>query len=240
MKKPESFPSHTYFVFLTGAGISKESGLDTFRENGGLWAEHNINDIATPEAFEKKPDLVQKFYNMRRAELAKAFPNDAHKALERLEKTREGKIIIITQNVDNLHERAGSKKVIHMHGSLEKALCTACRARFQATPILGQQSVCPECKSVGAVRPDIVWFGEMPYHLNDILDALSHCLLFVAIGTSSRVHPAASFVQKAPYAYKIEINVEKTPATPFFDEHLCGTASDLVPKLVDDLLSICK
>ncbi|MBU2962954.1 NAD-dependent deacylase [Citreicella sp. C3M06] len=223
-------------VILTGAGISAESGLGTFRDEGGLWAQHRIEDVATPEGFAKDPALVHRFYNMRRAEAAKAQPNAAHLALARLQREFSGEVVIVTQNVDALHEAAGAE-VIHMHGALASALCAACGHRWGAPLVMAPGEPCPAC-GAGAGRPDIVWFGEMPYFMEQIEDHLLGCDLFAAIGTSGQVYPAAGFVQQARYAgaRTIEMNLRDSDSSHAFEDHLIGPASKVVPSWVETLL----
>jgi NAD-dependent deacetylase len=231
-------------VILTGAGISADSGLATFRGADGLWEGHRVEDVATPEAFRRDPALVHQFYDARRARLGEVEPNAAHQALARLDKEWPGKLLIVTQNVDDLHERAGAKRLLHMHGQLASGWCLACGERF---PWAGPMSpfgtkrdlnVCPICQTVGQVRPDIVWFGEMPYDMERIERALQSADLFVSIGTSGAVYPAAGFVQTARYcgAHCIEMNLEPSQGSIFFDESRLGRAKDLVPEWVEELL----
>ncbi len=195
-------------VILTGAGISAESGLGTFRDEGGLWAQHRIEDVATPEAFDRNPQRVMDFYNARRKQAATAEPNAGHKALAELEARFPGEVIVVTQNVDDLHEKAGSRKVIHMHGALKSALCAACDHRWPAPMEMAPGDACPKCTASSA-RPDIVWFGEMPYDMDDIYDHLATADLFASIGTSGNVYPAAGFVAEARLygARTIEFNL---------------------------------
>ena len=225
-------------VILTGAGISAESGLATFRGPDGLWEGHRVEDVATPEAFRRDPALVHAFYDARRARLGTVEPNEAHRALARLDSIWAGKLLLVTQNVDDLHERAGSERLIHMHGELTKGWCLSCDQRFAWLGPMGEHARCPNCNCRGFVRPDIVWFGEMPYQMEEIDDALSSCDLFVSIGTSGAVYPAAGFVQTARYrgASTIEINLEPSLGSTLFDETRNGRAGDLVPKWVDELL----
>lgn len=222
-------------VILTGAGISAESGVPTFRGPDGLWEGHRVEDVATPEAFGRDPILVQRFYDARRAALANVAPNAAHLALARLDAEWEGSLLLVTQNVDDLHERAGSMRLLHMHGELKSALCLSCGIRAGWDRQLIDGPACPECGVPGGLRPDIVWFGEMPYHMEEIADALESADLFVAIGTSGQVYPAAGFVDMARSAgaRTIEINLE--PTSSLFDEHRTGPASELVPQLVAEL-----
>ena len=204
-------------VVLTGAGISAESGLGTFRAADGLWEAHRIEDVATPEAFMRNPGLVHDFYNARRRQLRDVEPNAAHWALAEFEKAHDGDFLLITQNVDDLHKRAGSRQLASMHGDLLSMRCLACDTVAKIQEDLSAAAVCQSCNQSGVLRPDIVWFGEMPYHLSPIHDALSCCGLFVAIGTSGNVYPAAGFVQtaKAAGARCIELNLEKHPANIF-------------------------
>lgn len=224
-------------VILTGAGISAESGLATFRDQGGLWADHDIRDVATPEGFARNPDLVCDFYNMRRREARKAQPNAAHYALARLENDWPGNVLLVTQNVDDLHERAGSKNIIHMHGALNSALCFECGSRQSWSGDLDQGAICSNCSRPG-LRPDIVWFGEIPYHMEEIGEALAQAGLFISIGTSGTVYPAAGFVMEAAMheAHTVEINLEATGNT-LFQECYEGKAATAVPDYVDSLLA---
>ena len=225
-------------VILTGAGISAESGLATFRGPDGLWEGHRVEDVATPEAFRRDPALVQAFYDARRARLAEVEPNAAHRALARLDAEWDGELLIVTQNVDDLHERAGARRVLHMHGELRSAWCLACDGRFRWDGALGDAPACPGCGEA-ALRPDIVWFGEMPYDMDRIEEALRRADLFVSIGTSGAVYPAAGYVQTARYlgAATVELNLEPSQGSLFFDESRIGRAGELVPALVDELLA---
>jgi NAD-dependent protein deacetylase/lipoamidase len=225
-------------VILTGAGISAESGLDTFRAIDGLWEGHNVEDVATPEAFRRDPALVHTFYNARRAQLDSAEPNAAHKALAQLDAEWPGEFLLITQNVDDLHERAGSKRLIHMHGQNKKGWCLACDQRFAWEGPMDEGSACPSCGASGGLRPDIVWFGEMPYDMDRIEEALQRCDLFVSIGTSGAVYPAAGFVQTARYrgARTLEMNLEPSAGSFLFNESRGGEAGDLVPAWVREVL----
>ena len=227
----------TRIVVLTGAGISAESGVPTFRDADGLWEGHRVEDVATPEAFERDADTVQRFYDARRAALAMVEPNPAHKALAELERAVGDDLLVVTQNIDDLHERAGSTRVIHMHGELLSALCQACRRR---TPFGGAMVDHPLCPGCGAsdLRPDVVWFGEIPYRMEEILDALASCEQFVSVGTSGAVYPAAGFVQQARAygARTLELNLVPSEGSFFFDEARHGPAGELVPAWVADLL----
>jgi NAD-dependent deacetylase len=226
-------------VVLTGAGISAESGLATFRGADGLWEGHRVEDVASPAGFERDPALVQRFYNLRRAALAGVQPNAAHHALVRLEREWPGDFLLVTQNVDDLHERAGSRRLRHMHGELRRALCLACERSLPWGGDIAPQSVCPQCGAPGRLRPDIVWFGEMPYGMDEIFTSLGRCGLFLAVGTSGHVYPAAGFVQSASAAgaRTIEVNLAETLTTDSFDEHRAGPATVVLPPLVDELLA---
>jgi NAD-dependent deacetylase len=226
-------------VILTGAGISAESGLDTFRGVDGLWEGHRVEDVATPEAFRRDPALVHAFYNARRAQLDAVEPNAAHKALARLDAEWPGELLLITQNVDDLHERAGSKRLIHMHGENKKGWCLGCDQRFPWGEPMSEESACPGCGAVGSVRPNIVWFGEMPYEMDRIDEALRRCDLFVSIGTSGAVYPAGGFVQTARYcgARTLEMNLEPSAGSFLFDESRIGRAGELVPVWVEEVLA---
>jgi NAD-dependent deacetylase len=226
-------------VILTGAGISAESGLATFRGPEGLWEGHRVEDVATPEAFRRDPMLVQHFYDARRARLAEVEPNPAHHALARLDAEWPGELLIVTQNVDDLHERAGARRLLHMHGELKSAWCLACDTRLPWQGELSSGPACPACGHVGALRPDIVWFGEMPYEMERIERALTDADLFVSIGTSGAVYPAAGFVQTARYcgAHTLEINLDPSLGSVFFDEVRNGEASRLVPEWVEEVLA---
>jgi NAD-dependent deacetylase len=226
-------------VILTGAGISAESGLATFRGPDGLWEGHRVEDVATPEAFRRDPVLVQAFYDARRARLKEVEPNEAHKALARLDAQWPGELLIVTQNVDDLHERAGAKRVLHMHGELKSAWCLACGDRMEWDGVLGDHPSCPSCGVAGKLRPDIVWFGEMPYQMDRIDAALMSADLFVSIGTSGAVYPAAGYVQTARYlgAHTLEINLEPSQGSFFFEESRIGRAGELVPAWVEEMLA---
>ncbi len=222
-------------VILTGAGISAESGISTFRDHNGLWENHPIEDVATPEGFARNPDLVYEFYNQRRQQLNSGdiHPNNAHKSLADLEKIFGKNLTIITQNVDNLHERAGSNNVWHMHGELNKIRCTHCSNIQDWEGDFDHETICPCCQNKGVLRPHIVWFGEMPFYMAKIEDKLTQCDLFVSIGTSGQVYPAAGFVQLVrqlnPKAHTLEINLEPSNQNSLFHEHRHGKAATLVP-----------
>ncbi|MFL5332804.1 MAG: NAD-dependent deacylase [Geminicoccaceae bacterium] len=226
------------FVVLTGAGVSAESGLATFRDAGGLWEGHRVHDVATPSAFARDPVLVHRFYNERRARLRDPAiaPNPAHLALAELERRWPGEFLLVTQNVDDLHERAGGCRLVHIHGELMRALCRACGVSARWEGDLGVDSVCPSCAAAGQLRPDIVWFGEMPYRLDEVYGALERCGTFVAIGTSGVVYPAAGFVAAARGARTIEINFEPSAVSSAFAERRHGPAAKIVPSLVRELL----
>jgi NAD-dependent deacetylase len=223
-------------VILTGAGISAESGLATFRGPGGLWEGHRVEDVCTPEALAEDPALVHRFYDLRRAALATVEPNAAHQALARLEGARD--VLIVTQNVDDLHERAGSRALIHMHGQLKSALCAVCGERRGHVDDLPPGTGCDAC-GAPAMRPDIVFFGEMPYAMDRVERAVAGCELFVSIGTSGAVYPAAGFVQLARYAgaRTLELNLERSAGSDWFDETRLGPATTLVPDWVDEVLA---
>lgn len=224
-------------VILTGAGISAESGLGTFRDVDGLWTKYDLNEVATPEGFARDPALVHGFYNARRANCAGAVPNAAHAALARLQGAYPGEVLIVTQNVDDLHERGGAQGVVHMHGQLNQALCAACAHRWPAPEEMHTGDACPAC-GAAATRPDIVWFGEIPYYMDAIIDALGQARLFAAIGTSGEVYPAAGFVDLAVQAgaRTVEINLEPSSVVSRFDETRFGPATEVVPLWVEELL----
>lgn len=234
-----NFP-YRNIVILTGAGISAESGIQTFRAQDGLWENHKIEDVATPEGFQRDPDLVQAFYNKRRKGLQSPDiePNAAHKALGELEKRLDGKVTIITQNIDNLHERGGSDNVIHMHGELLKARCSESNQVIEHKDDILTGELCHCCQIPAQMRPHIVWFGEMPLRMGDIYSALEEADLFISIGTSGVVYPAAGFVHDAKMhgAHTIEINLEPSAVESEFVEKRYGKASFEVPKLVSELL----
>jgi NAD-dependent deacetylase len=228
-------------VILTGAGISKESGLDTFRDPDGLWARVRIEDVATPEAFARDPDRVHAFYNHRRATLVAdgVAPNAAHRALARLEAAWPGDVLLVTQNIDDLHERAGSANLIHMHGELLKARCLVCGEVSPWREAMTRDSLCPACGAEGTLRVDVVWFGEMPLEMERIYEALGACDLFVSIGTSGNVYPAAGFVAEARAngrARTVELNLEPSEGHSLFDERRYGPASVEVPAFVERTL----
>ena len=225
-------------VILTGAGVSAESGIDTFRSEGGLWEQHRVEDVATPEAFARDPDLVLRFYDMRRAAIQTKQPNAAHDALARLDSEWPGNLLIVTQNVDDLHERAGARRVLHMHGEHLLAWCTACDLRSPWHGTLIDRPPCPSC-GAAALRPDVVWFGEMPYRMDEIHAALRQADLFVSIGTSGAVYPAAGFVRNARDlgARTLELNLERSQGSGWFEEARHGPASEVVPAWVEEVLA---
>jgi NAD-dependent deacetylase len=224
-------------VVLTGAGVSAESGLGTFRDKDGLWTRYDLNDVATPEGFARNPVLVHDFYNARRANCAAAVPNAAHHALARFQRVQPGEMLIVTQNVDDLHQRAGSDPVIQMHGALMGALCAACGHRWPAPAVMAPADPCPAC-AAPRTRPDVVWFGEIPYRMEAIEAALDRAEVFAAIGTSGQVWPAAGFVRaaRAAGARCIELNLEPSEMSGAFHERRYGPATRVVPDWVDSLL----
>jgi NAD-dependent deacetylase len=229
-------------VILTGAGISKESGLDTFRCAAGIWARVSLEDVATPEGFARNPRLVHEFYNERRSKLVdpEILPNAAHAALARLEQDWPGDVFLVTQNIDDLHERAGSRNLLHMHGELKKIRCDACGTQLEWLADLGVEDACPECGAVGRLRPHVVWFGEMPIGMDLIYEALDRCGLFMSIGTSGNVYPAAGFVSHVRMytrAHTVELNLEPSNAATLFAETIYGPATDVVPAYIDALLT---
>jgi NAD-dependent deacetylase len=225
-------------VVLTGAGVSAESGLATFRGPGGLWEGHRVEDVCTPEALARNPELVHRFYDERRAALQRVAPNPAHLALAKLGATWSGDLLIVTQNVDDLHERAGTKRLIHMHGALLSALCAECGDRGIWEGRLAPGTACGVCDSL-RLRPDIVFFGEMPYEMDAIYRAIAACDLFVSIGTSGAVYPAAGFVEAARHARAetLELNLERSAGSAMFDEIRLGPAGLLVPEWVESMLA---
>lgn len=229
-------------VVLTGAGVSAESGLGTFRDKAGIWAKWNPMELATPEGFARNPVKVQEFYNMRRQDLLSSEPNPAHDALARLERglaEAGGRLTLVTQNIDDLHERAGSKNLLHMHGELLKARCTACDAVTTWRTDLSLSDACPGCGHIGGMRPHVVWFNEYPLHLDEIAKVVANADLFVSIGTSGTVWPAAGFVLAArdAGAKTLELNLEPSDGGSVFDEARYGHASLIVPAWVDELLA---
>ena len=226
-------------VILTGAGLSAESGLSTFRDKGGLWSQFDIAEVATPEGFARNPAKVQDFYNLRRRLHAEAKPNTAHAALARLEREGDAVVLVVTQNIDALHEAAGTRSLIHMHGHLTHGLCAACGRIEACCGDLSVDSICTACGRVGQLRPDVVWFGEMPRDMDRIYEALGACDLFVSIGTSGTVYPAAGFVMeaRAAGAHTVELNLEPSEGASLFAEAIYGPATEVVPAFVKRLLS---
>lgn len=224
-------------VVLTGAGVSAESGLPTFRDADGLWEGHRVEDVATPEAFDHQPSVVHRFYDARRAALATVDPNPAHHALARLEEALGDDLLLVTQNIDDLHERGGSTRLVHMHGRLRSAWCRACDGRIDWELDLADHPPCPRC-GVTELRPDVVWFGEMPYEMDRIFAALEEADVFVSIGTSGAVYPAAGFVQYAGGrgAHTLELNLEPSAGSSLFAEARHGPASMLVPHWVSEIV----
>jgi len=231
-------PSYERIVILTGAGLSAESGLSTFRDKDGIWARHKIEDVATPEAFARDPERVLEFYNTRRKGASGVKPNAAHEALARLEKNHPGEVLTVTQNIDPLHEMAGTDRLIHMHGEILQSLCAHCGAKEPWQDDLSTDLVCKACNKPGGLRPDVVWFGEMPYRMEEIYEALGRCHLFLSIGTSGTVYPAAGFVMEARNAgaHTVELNLEPSQGASMFAQAIHGPATKVVPAFVDELL----
>jgi NAD-dependent deacetylase len=227
-------------VVLTGAGISHESGLSTFRDPDGIWAKVNIDEVATPAAFRRNPALVHDFYNARRRQLLtpSVRPNTAHKALTELQHRWQGRVIVVTQNIDDLHERAGTTGILHMHGELLKARCACCQHRARWTDDLTTETACPNCARAGEMRPDVVWFGEMPMHMDTIEKAIERAGVFLSIGTSGTVYPAAGLVQiaRAAGAHTVELNLEESLGASLFHKTLYGPATQVVPNYIKMLL----
>ncbi len=229
-------------VILTGAGISKESGLDTFRDADGIWSKVRLEDVATPDAYARDPDRVHGFYNARRAGLVASdvVPNAAHGALVRLEREWPGGVLIVTQNIDDLHERAGSRNLIHMHGELLKARCGACHDVVAWRDDLSVDLACAACGTLGRMRPHVVWFGEMPLDMDRIERALLGAGLFLSIGTSGNVYPAAGYVElvrSVGRGHTAELNLEPSAGATAFAEKIYGPATEIVPDYVNRLLS---
>ena len=235
-------PDHDRIVILTGAGISKESGLSTFRDADGIWSEVRVEDVATPQAFANNPHRVHDFYNRRRQLMRQntVEPNAAHLALSQLERDWPGEVLVVTQNVDALHERAGTTNLIHMHGEHSKIRCQHCDAIYPWVDDLSVDVPCRDCGKLGGLRPNVVWFGETPMHMGRIAAALQTCKLFVSIGTSGNVYPAAGFVKvvsETTDAKTVELNLEPSEGATMFDEVRYGPATEVVPAFVDDILS---
>jgi len=231
---------YEWIVVLTGAGLSAESGVATFRDPDGIWAKYDIREVATPEAFARNPARVLDFYNIRRRALEGIAPNAAHHALAKLEHLFPGEVRIVTQNIDGLHEAAGTTNVIHMHGALSNALCASCGGRAPCDVDLDASSTCGQCESVGTLRPDVVWFGEVPYRMDEIHQHLAAADLFISIGTSGNVYPAAGFVAAAREngAHTVELNLEPSEGISYFAEAIHGPATEVVPAFVDRLLGL--
>lgn len=231
-------PLYERIVILTGAGLSAESGVSTFRDPDGIWSKFNIEDVATPEAFARQPRAVQDFYNQRRKGLLGVKPNAAHEAIARLQRLYPNPVVIVTQNIDNLHETGGARDVIHMHGELLQSLCSDCGARAACHHDLGIEDGCEACGRTGGLRPDVVWFGEIPYRMDEIAEHLAFADLFISIGTSGNVYPAAGFVAGARQAgaHTVELNLEPSEGVSYFAEAIHGPATKVVPAYVDRLL----
>ncbi len=231
----------TSIVVLTGAGISAESGIKTFRASDGLWEEHRIEDVATPEGFARDPQLVQRFYNQRRRPLLdnEVSANSAHLALAKLQREFRGNFMLVTQNIDNLHEQGGSTEVLHMHGEILKMRCHRSSKVFDCNDDISVRDQCECCAITGSLRPHIVWFGEMPFYMDEINTALANCDLFIAIGTSGNVYPAAGFVELANRAgaQTLEINLEASNVATAFDQAIYGKAGEVLPTWVDEFLA---
>jgi NAD-dependent deacetylase len=227
-------------VILTGAGISRESGLDTFRDSDGIWAKVNLEDVATPGAFARNPALVNGFYNARRRQLLSGavHPNEAHLALSNLKRLWKGEVTIVTQNIDDLHERAGSLSVIHIHGKLLTARCTRCQSLSPCIADICVDTSCSACTASGTMRPDVVWFGEMPMHMDTVQEALENADLFISVGTSGTVYPAAGFVEiaRSAGAHTVELNLEHSAGARLFDDGIYGPATKVVKEYVAELL----
>lgn len=225
-------------VILTGAGISAESGLATFRSENGLWNKHRVEDVATIEAYWRNPDYVHDFYNQMRPELLTARPNKAHLAITELQDKYPSKINIITQNVDTLHEKAGNKNVWHIHGQINQIVCMNCGHVFETWGDISSEDVCPQCNIAAMLKPNIVFFGENLLYMDKVEKLLQTCDLFISVGTSGVVYPAAGFVQVAKFAGAdtIEVNLEETSNNYLFDRHIYGKAGEVLPHLVQELI----
>jgi NAD-dependent deacetylase len=225
-------PADLVFI-LTGSGVSAESGIPTFRGAGGLWRNYRLEEVASPYAWARDAGLVWEFYSMRRRVAAEAKPNPAHFALAKLEEAIGDRLFLCTQNVDNLHEQAGSRRVVHMHGELFKSRCDRCeRAPFTDDNSYESPAEIPRCQCGGRIRPHICWFGEVPFEMERIFQALDQCTIFVAIGTSGVVEPAASFVAHVRgRAYTAYVGPEEPANRSSFDESFSGRAGELLPGL---------
>lgn len=223
---------------LAGAGVSAESGIPTFRDMGGLWEQHSLEEVATPEAYVRQPELVLDFYNARRQTLHTVEPNPAHGALARLEELLGERFCLITQNIDDLHERAGSHNVLHMHGELFKVRCNDCHAVYEWQEDLKRNDSCASCQ--GEMRPHIVWFGEMPFYMDCEIPTALSAEVFMSIGTSGTVYPAAGFVMEVKRQGNlcVEVNLEPSENASYFDVQLVGNASEVLPTLVDSLADL--
>jgi NAD-dependent deacetylase len=232
-------PRFQKIVVLTGAGLSAESGVSTFRDPNGIWSKYDYRDVATPEGFVRNPGMVLDFYNMRRRQGRDVQPNAAHKALAQLEAEHPGEVLVVTQNVDRLHEAAGTRNLIHMHGEMGQMLCNNCGQRATwRDEVLTVETCCQHCGIPGALRPDVVWFGEMPYQMDAIYKALGEADLFISIGTSGTVYPAAGFVAEARQAgaHTVELNLEPSSGASYFVEKIHGKATEVVPAYIERLL----
>lgn len=235
----QPMPKKRNIVILTGAGVSADSGVSTFRDPNGIWAKYDYTEVATPEGFAANPVLVHSFYNARREALTRVMPNAAHVALARLEAAIGDALTLVTQNVDDLHERGGSRRVIHMHGELLKARCAICGTNHRWTGDLSVETRCPDCKADRFMRPHVVWFGEMPMFMDEIAAAIANADLFVSIGTSGSVYPAAGFVGEARCLGVpcIELNLEPSQNADVFTDARYGRASEIVPQWVEEIIA---
>ncbi len=231
---------YSSIVILTGAGISAESGLATFRSSNGLWNNHKVEDVATIEAFQRNPEFVHDFYNQMKPELLSAKPNPAHLAITKLQDKYPAPVAVITQNVDTLHEKAGSRNIYHIHGQINQAVCLNCSHVLETWNDVTTETICPNCSVAGMMKPNIVFFGENLLYMDKVERLLSGCDLFLSIGTSGVVFPAAAFVQTAKLygAVTYEFNLEPTSNNFYFDHHIMGKAGETLPKFVDDLLAL--
>lgn len=225
-------------VILTGAGISAESGLATFRSENGLWNNHKVEDVATIEAYWRNPDYVHDFYNQMRPELFNAKPNAAHLAITKLQEKYNSNINVITQNIDTLHEKAGNKNVWHIHGQINQIVCMNCGHVFETWGDVSSEDSCPHCGISAMLKPNIVFFGENLLYMDKVDELLQTCDLFISVGTSGVVYPAAGFVQVAKFAGAdtIEVNLEETSNNYLFDRHIYGKAGEVLPQLVQELI----
>ncbi len=226
-------------AILTGAGVSAESGLGTFRDKDGLWTQYDLSEVATPQGYARNPDKVLDFYNMRRRNAAGAIANEAHRALARLENDAQFDVAVITQNIDDLHEQGGGRNVLHIHGSIFEALCSGCGHVWPRRDDLSTAEACPACTTIGTVRPNIVWFGEIPYLMPEATAYIEECDLFVSIGTSGTVYPAAGFVEiaKGAGAQTLELNLEAS-GNRAFDTVRLGAATEIVVDWVAEIRGV--